>query len=54
MNYTVRVVDPDEFEQWLDDQPRGDELMIEIDEDDVTSGSGEGDGGPSGPTGEGP
>ena len=54
MNYTVRVVDPDEYEQWLDDQPRDDELMIEIDEDDVTSGSGEGDGDPSGPTGEGP
>ena len=58
MNYTVRVVPADEFEAWLDEQPRTEE-RVEVDEDEDTAGSGgradaEGSGDPQvGPTGEG-
>ena len=57
MNYSVRVVTVDEYERWLDEQPRADEgELIEIDEDEDVVGSGGrgGDDGPGGPTGEGP
>jgi cytochrome c oxidase subunit 2 len=54
MNYTVRVVPQDEFEDWLAEQPRTGE-PVKVDEDDDTAGSGgrgdDDDG--SGPTGEG-
>ncbi|HKY66647.1 MAG TPA: cytochrome c oxidase subunit II [Acidimicrobiales bacterium] len=54
MNYTVRVVEPEEYEDWLADQPRGTE-GVEVDEEEDTAGSGgRGDGDSSGDSQEGP
>jgi heme/copper-type cytochrome/quinol oxidase subunit 2 len=55
MNYTVRVVEPDEYEDWLADQPRGTDQGVEVDEEEDTAGSGgRGDGDSSGDSQEGP
>ncbi|HEX5367481.1 MAG TPA: cytochrome c oxidase subunit II [Acidimicrobiales bacterium] len=55
MTYTVRVVEPDEYEDWLAAQPRGGDRVPVNEDEDVAGSGGEGGGeGPSGPTGEGP
>jgi cytochrome c oxidase subunit 2 len=51
MNYTVRVVAADEYEAWLDDQPRDDErVAVDESEDIAGSGSAAAGGGSSGST----